>query len=79
MSRITNGETSIGVCDDLSDATLFMVEIAPQWSKSILGVLSITTFWQKDGMSMTIAQLEESEKFVLVSRSLYRYGMDKVL
>ena len=79
LSRITNCETPIGVCDDLPNATLFMVETAPQWSENILEVLFITTFWPKEGMARTIAQLEESEQYVLLSRRLYRYGSDKVL
>ena len=56
-----------------------MVETAPRWSEGILEVLSITTFWPKEGMARTIAQLEESKQYVLLSGRLYRYGSDKVL
>ena len=79
LSKITNGETPIGVSDDLPNATLFMVETAPRWSEGILEVLSITTFWPKEGMARTISKLEELEQYVLLSGCLYRYGPDKVL
>ena len=41
LSRITNGEAPTGVDDDLPDAKLFTIQIAPRWAKGIISVLSI--------------------------------------
>ena len=40
LSQITNGEDPVGVDDDLPDATLFQVEIAPKWAEHIIRLLS---------------------------------------
>ena len=79
MSRITNGEAPIGVNDELPDSTLFKVETAPRWSKHILEVLSTSISWQRENNPLSIAQLEESQHYVLLSGRLYRLGPDKVL
>ena len=39
MSRIPNGESLIGVDDDLVDSTLFLVNSTPRWSEHIIDVL----------------------------------------
>ena len=79
LSRITSGEAPTGVDDDLPDAALFLVEIAPRWSKRILEVLSIDAQWQENDMPTSIALLEESTHYSLLSRRLYRQGSDHVL
>ena len=79
LSRITNGEAPIGVNDDLPDSTLFKVESAPRWSEHILEVLSTSISWQRENNPLSIAQLEESQHYVLLSGRLYRLGPDKVL
>ena len=46
LSCIISHEVSIGVNDDLLSSTLFMVEIAPRWTKSIIEVLSSVLWTQ---------------------------------
>ena len=41
LSRITNGKAPIGVDDDLPDAKIFTIDIAPRWAKGIISVLSV--------------------------------------
>ena len=79
MSRTTNGEAPIGVNDDLPDSTVFKVKTAPRWSEHILEVLSTSISWQRENNPLSIAQLEESQHYVLLSGRLYRLGPDKVL
>ena len=40
LSRITMGEESIGVQDDLLDASLFRVEMVPKWSEQVVHLLT---------------------------------------
>ena len=40
MSGIPNGEPPTWIDDDLADATLFLVDSIPQWSKHIINVLT---------------------------------------
>ena len=79
LSRITNGEAPIRVNDDVPDSTLFKVETAPRWSEHTLEVLSTSISWQRENNPLSIAQLEESQHYVLLSGRLYRLGPDKVL
>ena len=79
LSRITNGEAPLGVEDDLPDAPLFMIEMAPKWAEKILQVLSIDVSWPKDSPEGSLAYLEMSEPYTLISGRLYRQGADKVL
>ena len=79
LSRITNGEAPMGVNDDLLDATLFMIEIAPRWAENILEILLITTSWPKEDPMQTIAHLKEFELYTLILGRLYRQGGDQVL
>ena len=40
MSRIPNGEKSVGVDDDLPDAPLFLVDLVPEWAEEICHYLT---------------------------------------
>ena len=51
----------------------------PRWSKHILEVLSAIISWQRENNPLSIAQLEESQHYVLLSGRLYRLWPDKVL
>ena len=58
LSRITSGEAPVGVDDELPDAALFMIEIAPRWAEPILEVLSLGMVWQDYDSFESIARLE---------------------
>ena len=57
LSRITNGEAPTGVDDDLPDATLFQIDIAPRWAEPVLEVLSITAEWAPNNAQTMLTQL----------------------
>ena len=40
VSRIPNGEHSIGVSDELPDACLFQIEMVPKWSERLVHFLT---------------------------------------
>ena len=79
LSRITNGEAPTGVEDDLPDATLFLIDIAPRWVEPILEVLSVTAEWAPKDAQTTLNQLRESDRYTIISGRLYRQGSDNVL
>lgn len=79
LSRITSGEAPTGVDDDLPDATLFVIEIAPRWAEPILDILSYGVSWEGQDKEETVARLEQAENYSLVSGRLYRQGSDQVL
>ena len=41
LSRLLNGESPIGIEDDLPDAYLFNIEMVPKWSETMISLLSI--------------------------------------
>ena len=79
LSRITNGEAPTCVDDDLPDATLFQIDIAPRWAEPILEVLSVTAEWAPKDAQTTLNQLRESDRYTIISGQLYRQGSDNVL
>ena len=76
LSRIMTGESPTGVDDDLSDATLFAVETAPRWAQTIVTFLSMGTISSDESNTMDI--IEDSAPYQLISRQLYRMGVDGV-
>ena len=79
LSRITNGEVPTGVDDNLPDATLFQIDIAPRWAEPILEVLSVTAEWAPKDAQTTLNQLRESDRYTIISGRLYRQGSNNVL
>ena len=80
MSRITTGEEPIGVYDDLPDATLFKIEIAPQWSKAIISFLTTASLNDLDkDMGDKVEFLNYCSRFQLLSGRLYHLGQDGIL
>ena len=79
LSRITNGESPIGIEDDLPDATLFQVETAPRWAEQIVGLLSIDFLASPRDFSSREDALRTIERYTLISGRLYYLGKDKVL
>ena len=68
LSRITNGEApSTGGDDDLPNAPLFQIDIAPRWAEPILEVLSITAEWAPDNVQTTLTQLRESNRYTIIT------------
>ena len=79
LSRITNGESPTGIEDDLPDATLFQVEITPQWDKRIVRLLSINFLAIPRDFSNPKDTLRTMERYTLISGRLYYLGKDGVL
>ena len=71
------GESPTGVDDDLPDATLFAVEIAPRWARTIVTFLSMGTISSEESNTMDI--IEDSAPYQLISGRLYRMGVDGVM
>ena len=73
------GEAPMGVKDDLPDSTLFLVETAPRWAESIIGVLT-SGFVEPRGLtSDAINELAHCKPHVLVSGRLYKRRSYEVL
>ena len=79
LLRITSGEAPTGIDDELPDAVLFQVDIAPQWAKPILQVLSLEVFHAKTNINESRDLLKTSKKYLLNLGNLYKQGLDKVL
>ena len=79
MLRLTHAETPIGVEDDFPNAVIFMIETTLRWSEPVFEVLSSHAPWTRTDSNMTIAQLEESAQYILLSGRLYKHGIDHVL
>ena len=79
LSQITNGESPTGVEDDLPDATLFQVEIAPKWAEQIIRLLSIDYHAVPKDFSSIEHTLRTIESYTLISGRLYHLGGDNVL
>ena len=79
LSRITNDESPIGIEDDLPDATLFQVKIAPRWAEQIVGLLSIDFLASPRDFSSREDALRTIERYTLISGRLYYLGRDQVL
>ena len=77
LSRIMTGESPTGVDDDLPDATLFAIEIAPRWARTIVTFLSMGTLSSDESDTMDI--IEDSAPYQLISGRLYRMGVDGVM
>ena len=71
MSRIPNGEPPIGIDDDLANATLFLLDSIPQWSKHIVDVLDHgLTNIQNLGTQKARQILKESADYQLIAGQL---------
>ena len=79
LSRITNGKIPSGIKDDLPDATLLQVEIAPRWAEQIVRLLSINFLASPRDFSNPEDTLRTIERYTLISGRLYYLGKDKVL
>ena len=79
LSRIMSGEAPMGVKDNLPDSTLFLVETAPRWAESIIEVLT-SGFAKTKGLTFeAIDELFHYKPYVLISRKLYKRGLDGIL
>ena len=76
LSRIMTGESPTGVDDDLPDATS-AIETAPRWAQTIVTFLSMGTISSNKSDTMNI--IEDSAPYQLISRQLYRMGVDGVM
>ena len=79
LSCITNGESPIGIEDDLPDATLFQVETAPQWAERIVRLLSIDFLAIPRDFSNPEDTLRTMERYTLILGRLYCLGKDNML
>ena len=79
LSRITNGEAPTGVDDDLPDAKLFTIEIAPRWAKGIISILSVKLSVKPDEPLQSERIWKQVEPYTLISGRLYKQESDKVL
>ena len=80
MSRIRNGGPPIGIDDDLADATLFLVDLIPQWSEHIVDALAHgLTNIRNLGTQKARQILKESADYQLIAGQLYKRGKDDIL
>ena len=79
MSRTTSGEAPIGVDDDIPDATLFQVEIAPYWARPIVTFLSTGSISDSHSYQKKLALVEESREYQLISGRLYKLCPGEIL
>ena len=79
LSMITSGEAPTRIDDELPDAALFQIDIAPRWAEAILQVLSLEALHAQDNIEESRTLLEESKKYLVISGRLYKQGPDKVL
>lgn len=80
MSRITSGEESIGVDDDLLDVALFQVEMVPKWCERMVHFLRTVAFADiNSDIEKQAKFMEACQCFKLVAGQLYYLGDDNVM
>ena len=80
MSRIPNGEKSIGVDDDLQDAPLFLVDLVPEWAEEICHYLTngLPTDTPVD-MAKVRRLITDVAPYQLIAGQFYKQGKDGVM
>ena len=68
LSRLINGETSIGVNDDPLDAYLFNVEMILEWSRNLVPLLPIRKLRLDDSMDRNPSLVEQYEEYSMITR-----------
>ena len=80
VSRLTNGEEATGVPDDLPDAPLFQLEMAPKWSERIVLFLMTALVTDSDASMEDQAEfMYDCSNFQLIAGQLYYLGYDGIL
>ena len=72
LSRLTNGGKAIGVDDDLPDAYLFNIKMAPQWSKDLVPFLTICKLHLSISLEGNLFHIEQTQDFVMLAGKLYK-------
>ena len=67
-----HGEPPLGVDDDLLDAYVFNVEMAPKWSEQWIPLLSVGFSIVSRSFNSMEAMINLAKNFKLVSGRLYR-------
>ena len=79
LSRLTNGESPIGVDDDLPDAYLFNIEMIPKWSEPMIPLLTYGTTSPEKSIENTAQLITQSSSYQLISGRLYKRGNEGIL
>ena len=78
LSRISNGESPIGVDEELLDATLFKIEWVPKWSEDVVEFLTTATTPNKNHDDRANF-VRDCGRFTLIAGHLYYQETDFVL
>ena len=76
LSKITSGESPIGVDDKLFNAALFIVDIVPQWAEPILEIMFLDVLHARANINKLMNLLETSKKYAMILGHLYKQGFD---
>lgn len=79
LSWLTNGESPIGVLDNLLNAYLFNVEMIPEWIKNFVLLLTIERLRINESTDHNLSLTELSKEYSMLVERLYRLSKDGIL